>query len=63
MNPGSVLRPESHDDPVHHLGYLTPDQFAHALAHCARFCGERDPLWARHLEPSIRSAVHRTLAG
>ncbi|MFI9157824.1 hypothetical protein [Kitasatospora aureofaciens] len=36
---------------------------AHALAHCARLRGEREPLWARHLEPSIRSAVHRTPAG
>lgn len=59
---GRTLNGEAPDDPVHQLGYLTPDQFAHALARCARLRGEPDPAWARHLEPGIRAAVRRTLA-
>jgi hypothetical protein len=50
------------DDTTHHLGYLTPDQFGHALACCARLRGERNPSWARHLEPGVHAAFNRGLA-
>ncbi|MFJ8477934.1 hypothetical protein [Kitasatospora sp. NPDC094011] len=58
-----MLNGASRADTVHRLGYLTPEQFVHALACCARRRDEQDPPWARHLEPGIRAAVHRTLAG
>ncbi|MFD7455408.1 hypothetical protein [Kitasatospora sp. NPDC059827] len=57
-----MLNGAASDDGVIHLGYLTPDQFGHALARCARLRGETDPPWARHLEPGIRAVVRRTLA-
>ncbi|MEU8925037.1 hypothetical protein AB0D10_29560 [Kitasatospora sp. NPDC048545] len=58
-----MLNGAAHGDGSHHLGYLTPDQFGHALVLCARLRGERDPSWARRLEPGIRATVKRGLAG
>ncbi|MFE6052947.1 hypothetical protein ACFQ6N_19495 [Kitasatospora sp. NPDC056446] len=58
-----MLNGAAHHDGSHHLGYLTPDQFGHALVCCARLRGEHDPSWARHLEPGVRAVVKRGLAG
>ncbi|MFD4660467.1 hypothetical protein ACFWP2_33155 [Kitasatospora sp. NPDC058444] len=58
-----MLNGAASDDTTYHLGYLTADQFAHALVCCARLRGEHDPSWARHLEPGVRAVVQRGLAG
>ncbi|WP_035850441.1 hypothetical protein [Kitasatospora azatica] len=47
---------------THHLGYLTDRQFGYALACWAHLRGEPTPAWARHLTPTLRAELLRSLA-
>ncbi|MEV3858940.1 hypothetical protein AB0J38_32075 [Streptomyces sp. NPDC050095] len=50
------------DEPPHHMGYLSPQEFGYALACWSELRGDTAPGWARHLAASVRDAFAQGLA-
>lgn len=50
------------DEPLYRMGYLSPEEYAYALACWSTMRGETDPPWARHLKASVRDTLMRGLA-